>query len=272
MTQFGNAPLSELARKRTRVVLPKSLYIVVSSLLDRVMVMRKLGWEGYRSLFSLGVIGQNSLVKIYPNSPPFEFRASSPDVGTVVQSLIRREWGRYRAQSPATILDAGAYIGDTAVFFLNEYPRASVIAIEPNPINLDILRRNLDGYGSRVKIVPVGLWSEDTYLHISGQYTGATLVPQSENVDQYTGETPAISCRSIQSLQQQLQVEKFDIVKLDIEGAESEVILQNSDWLHSTQMLIAEFHGEGIKSSCTQYLTKNGFRYFPYRSVHYFMR
>ncbi len=83
-------------------------------------------------------------------SHPFWVRAGTADIVTVVNNLIREEYGQLPAQlHPRWMIDAGAYIGDTAAYFLSRYPGLRVISLEPEPANLELARRNLEPYGVR---------------------------------------------------------------------------------------------------------------------------
>lgn len=55
-------------------------------------------------------------------------------------------------KSPRVIVDAGANIGLTSVFYSNKYPRAKIFAIEPEPSNFELLKKNTASYTNVVRI------------------------------------------------------------------------------------------------------------------------
>jgi FkbM family methyltransferase len=78
-------------------------------------------------------------------------------------------------RSPKTIVDAGANVGFTTLFFASQYPHARIIAIEPSPRSVELLRMNVAGLPN-VTIVEAALWAktEDLLLEdIPGRSWGA---------------------------------------------------------------------------------------------------
>lgn len=67
--------------------------------------------------------------------------------------------------APLFIVDAGAHIGLSSVFFASKYPNATVIAIEPEPSNFEILLTNVSNY-TNIQPVQAGLWSRKAHLRI----------------------------------------------------------------------------------------------------------
>ena len=78
---------------------------------------------------------------------------------------------RLRGVNPATIVDAGAYTGFSAIYFAEKYPAAKVLALEPDPSNFALLVRNARPYSN---IVPLqqALWSRDGSLELQDPGTG----------------------------------------------------------------------------------------------------
>ena len=98
-----------------------------------------------------------------------------------------------------------------------------------------------------------------------GNFTGSKM----EIVENSVNE---IGCINIETLVMNFDIEKIDIVKLDVEGAEQHIILENSEnWLKMTRIIIVEFHGNEIKERCTEFLQNHGFEAYQYRSLHYFL-
>ena len=66
---------------------------------------------------------------------------------------------------PPVIIDAGANVGLSAVFYANRFPNARIIAIEPEPSNYEMLKRNVVPY-SNVTPVQAALWKENGPLRL----------------------------------------------------------------------------------------------------------
>ncbi len=118
------------------------------------------------------------------------------------------------------VIDVGAHIG---VFTRKAVDRgaAKVIAIEPAPLTLECLRRNLAAEiaSGKVVVVPKGAWSVEDVLHlsISDGNTG-----ENSFVLDRSPETIEIPVTTIDLIVDRLGLARVDYIKIDIEGAERE--------------------------------------------------
>ncbi len=137
---------------------------------------------------------------------------------------------------PLFIIDAGAHIGLSSVFFASKYPKATVIAIEPEPSNFDVLLRNAEKYHN-IKPIRAGLWSRKANLRIQDADVATwsfrvTEVPSGSGI-------PALA---IQDVMADFNIKHIDIVKMDIEGSEVEVLNHSQPWIDAVSTLIIELH------------------------------
>tara|TARA_Y100001934_G_scaffold270838_1_gene356382 strand:+ start:168 stop:452 length:285 start_codon:yes stop_codon:yes gene_type:complete len=70
--------------------------------------------------------------------------------------------------APSFILDAGAHIGLSSVYFANRFPNAIVLAIEPDASNYNILCKNALAYPN-IKPIQGGLWGHTGKLSIASK-------------------------------------------------------------------------------------------------------
>lgn len=161
---------------------------------------------------------------------------------------------------PQFVVDAGAHIGLSSVFFASKYPKATVVAIEPEPSNFAMLLENTKTY-SNVEPVQAGLWGSKVSLRIVDPAAGSWGFRVSEEPD---GEgIPAVV---IQDILTEFGVSRIDILKMDIEGAELEVLTNAQSWMDAVGTLIIELH-DRFRPGCSDALA-NALRGFDYeRSV-----
>ena len=182
------------------------------------------------------------------------------DVETIVNNVIREEYGQLTLKSPNWMIDAGAYIGDTSVYFLSKYPGLKVLALEPNPDSIPCAKENLLPYGERAQLLEKGLYGEECLLHLSGLETGATIS---------SSGTP-MECTTVDVVMKQYGIEEIDILKMDIEGAEVSVFESDtSGWLCKVKLILIETHGPRAHEIATKYLPENNFRVKLFRNLWY---
>lgn len=201
--------------------------------------LRRLRLQGYRS--------------------PLYYRENTSDADVINQVFVRREY-ECIAHEPnvSMIIDCGANIGCTSYFLLHHYPDARLIAVEPDAGNMAVCRRNLRPFAGRVTFVQAGVWSTPDPLRVvQGAFRdGREWSFQVRPV--VAGEKPDFVGTSIESLLAADGASKVDILKIDIEGAETEIFREGHDgWLENARLLAIELHGpeceRAFASALSQY-------------------
>ncbi len=120
------------------------------------------------------------------------------------------------------VLDCGAHVG---VFTQQALDRGAskVVAIDPDPVQLECLRRNFaeDIEAGRVVLVEKGVWSSGGTLALN---VGVQNSGMSSLVEPTGGETIDVPVTTIDDLVGELGLERVDYIKMDIEGAEREAL------------------------------------------------
>jgi FkbM family methyltransferase len=148
---------------------------------------------------------------------------------------------------PKVIVDAGAHIGIASVVFASRYPEAKIYALEPEPSNFEVLRENTRAYNN-IHPLRAGLWDKRTNLSIqnTGAETWSFRVMETASDD----GIPAID---VLSLMRDFQLERIDVLKIDIEGSEIEVFQGSAPWMHFVDTLVVELH-DRFRPGCTKAL------------------
>ncbi|MEM6415364.1 MAG: FkbM family methyltransferase [Pseudomonadota bacterium] len=154
---------------------------------------------------------------------PMFLRPGTEDIGAAVNNIVRREYGRFDPKvEPQTMVDAGAYIGDTSAYFLSRYTNLRVIALEPNPESFPLAQRNLAPYGDRVELRDEALCAQPGFVRFGGREMGARI----------GGEGRQARATTVSELVARFPEGRIDILKLDIEGAETELFAGKAEtWL-----------------------------------------
>lgn len=146
-----------------------------------------------------------------------------------------------------TIVDLGAHIGMTVVYFKICYPNSRIVAYEPEPSNFGLLTKNVEENqltGVTVYNQAVAPKSGSLELHVptqeKGWRSGAGIIPRGWRGVQ---ETVPLKVEAV-GINEVLQ-NRIDLLKIDIEGMEYEM-LGMAD-LTKVDQLIVEVHPRGGK-------------------------
>lgn len=256
-----------MLRKCVRDVLgyQSPAYRLGACLLTQYQTLRREGWNTMRQLEALKEASASEIaLNLRSLRYPIVVRPGTDDVPAVVNNAIREEYGQFATSfDPDVIVDAGAYIGDTSAYFLSRFPMSRVVALEPNEDSFLLASRNLLPYGDRVSLLKTALWTEVTTVRFGGVQTCAAI--GSQGIE--------ISTETITSLMTKLNLTFIDLLKLDIEGAESQVVPAGvGDWLDKVGTLCLETHGSEIETSLIPLLTSTGFSCTRFRNVWYCTR
>jgi len=137
------------------------------------------------------------------------------------------------------ILDAGAHAGFFCLYCRALNPKVKIIALEPEENNLKLLEKHLKENRTKgVQVVAGALASEtgDRELTISDDSHNHYLSSESES-------GVLVRAFSLSDLGRTQKVQRFALIKMDIEGAEFEVFnnLKSEDY-HLFKSVILEYH------------------------------
>ena len=127
----------------------------------------KLGQGGVDFLNQLRVKKPDELIVFKPKGyvAPIYLRAGTSDIPTFYQCIYHAEYDLNLAKEPQVIIDLGANIGLTSVFFKTKYPNAKVIAVEPEQFNFELLKKNTASFNNMI-LYHSGIWNKSTYLEV----------------------------------------------------------------------------------------------------------
>lgn len=177
------------------------------------------------------------------------YRPHTLDVHTFREVFLREE---YNFKLPpdfhvTTIIDAGANIGFTTLFFLQRFPGAAVISLEPDPENFVLLQKNVTKQ-INVTSLRKAVWHKTGPIKITDHGYGVRGFVVEDVSDSTLSTMPAIS---ISELVLEYRLSNIDILKMDIEGSEKEIFESDTSWLSITRCLIIELH-DRMKPGCSK--------------------
>jgi FkbM family methyltransferase len=177
---------------------------------------------------------------------PFSMRKNPYDYATFEEVLLREDYNIDFGFEPRTIIDGGANIGLTSVFFANKFPNANIVAVEPEKENFQMLQKNTNSY-SNISLLNAGIWDHNTFLSVVDEGKGNNAFTVKEVP---VNTEHAIKALSVYEIMKQQNWSTIDILKLDIEGTEKNIFEKNYEsWLPFVRVLIVELHDRMIEGS-----------------------
>ena len=184
------------------------------------------------------------------------FRAQTSDEPTLKQifadqdydlSRLRRfpEIIKFAKNKEATglhplIIDAGANIGASALYFMTRIPNAKVISIEPDAENFELLCKNTEG--TNIETIHAALGSTRGFSRVidAGMGNWGYRTEMVSEAGGYSNLVPRVTINDL--YEKQIQDSFPFIVKIDIEGGEGDLFSDNTEWVEKTPIIIIELH------------------------------
>jgi len=180
---------------------------------------------------------------------PFYIRIGTTDASVLKQVFVERQYDYPLPISPGVIVDAGANIGLSAIFFANRYPDALILAIEPEDSNFQLLQQNTAPY-PQIRALKAALWQKNQQIRLidpKDGNDGFRTKEETMNDDVCLGYVRGMTLDAIMA---EKALRFIDVLKIDVEGAEKEVFENSSNWIDRVRIIIAELH-DHIKSGCS---------------------
>jgi FkbM family methyltransferase len=184
------------------------------------------------------------------------------------------------------VLDVGANVGVAAIFFATECGAGVVHCFEPVAPLFELLQENVAGFPACVPH-PYGLGSRSgrtqiTYYPAAASMSGLYADPEADRAvvrtamlntgtspgevdaslkDRYRSETLRCELRTLSSVLRDLDLDHVDLLKIDVEGAELDVLegIGDEDWPLIRQVVV-EVHDRGRRGSLVEsQLRRQGF-------------
>jgi FkbM family methyltransferase len=208
------------------------------------------------------------------------FRPKSSDYAVFAEVMIRHEYSpvldfidqEKQSDTIRTIMDVGSNVGFTSLLFMRKFPLSKIFALEPEIQNYHALQANVKANNAESNIVPFNLaaWSHEDELSLSpfrdNREWSFSFSPGSQS-------TACVKALPLEDILMQTGADIIDLCKIDIEGAEREIFLNDAhlgDFLNRVRYLVMEVHRDVIPiMTITEILRKNNFQIFEQGSLVY---
>ncbi|HOW36318.1 MAG TPA: FkbM family methyltransferase [Candidatus Omnitrophota bacterium] len=221
-----------------------------------------------RKLFNIYFVLRTLRLRLFPRYRPTETRLLSKRIRLVdaasFLSAYEEIFGNESYKFPCGnkephIIDCGANIGLSIIYFKRLYPESKIIAFEPDPKVFEALNHNINTFEFKdVALIQKGVWNTETTLPFFSEGADAgriTAVNDSQNIIK------------IQTTRLRDYLDRrVDLLKIDIEGAETVVLEDCRDNLKNVQNIFVEYHSfkgqQQTLHTILDILAKADFRYY----------
>ncbi len=203
-------------------------------------------WVGFRGAAQLALaplVSEEKPVRVTLCGHKIWVRAGTRDLGVAVHCLGEHQYESIECRAPKVIIDAGANIGAVSVFFARRYPQARILAIEPERRNYEMLVRNVKDW-PRVVPVQAALWGSRAVMPLVNPHRGhwSYTITETKGRQELLGQDT--ECLPLDDLMARHGITDIDLLKMDIEGAEIEVLAASDSWIGHVGVLCVELHEE----------------------------
>jgi FkbM family methyltransferase len=180
----------------------------------------------------------------------FFYRPGTSDVSFMYDYLFKggrkSEYWLPPELAPKMIFDIGGHIGIVARYLAHHFPDATIHSFEPIAGNYELFRRNTEG-SSKITLHPHGLGMRAATLEFrlpptQREYHGCYSMARTASADDIRVQAEV---RGVRETLAELGSPKIDLIKIDVEGAEHEIIEAFPDEvLAATTWIYGELHAE----------------------------
>ena len=183
----------------------------------------------------------------------FRHRGTAADLGVISQIFEARDYSLRPLQRGAElqglydriaaagrvplVLDAGANIGASVLYFAHAFPCAHIAALEPARNNFELLQANAAGLDVDARCAAIGAADGETALVDpgAGEWGYRTAVDG-------PGERVSVISATRLVAEKRAAGRVPFIAKIDIEGGEAELFSRDTGWVDLFPLLIVELH------------------------------
>lgn len=153
-----------------------------------------------------------------------------------------------------TIVDIGANIGASTLYFAGNYQQARILAFEPFLESYELLVRNVQGL-SQISTFNFGLFDRDKqaplHLGLQDSVTNSISVGSETSKDGHV----LVNLREASAVLAEQNVSEIDILKLDTEGSELPILRSMSALVARVGVIYIEFHHEADRREIDRMLS-----------------
>ena len=184
---------------------------------------------------------------------PVSLRNGTSDLATFDQVFISGIYNLPYKFKPHYIIDCGANVGMASIYFANKFSESTIIAIEPEHSNFEMLTRNCEHY-KNIRVLRNAVSSVNGKMEVvdTGHGHYGYQVKELEKLEHGPVTKEIIESLSLDTVMKLYAWDRIDLLKIDIEGSEKELFSNNyRQWLSKTRSIAVEIHDHFVPGTST---------------------
>jgi FkbM family methyltransferase len=178
-------------------------------------------------------------------------RLGTTDASAYENVIALAEYAADLSPAPEYIVDCGANVGYSSLYFAARYPSARIIAIEPDASNFEVLEQNVQDVPT-IAPVRAAIWNVSKKLALADGGVGHWGMRVAfGGDDQVPEDSDLVEGVTIPKLMSRYSFPRIDLLKVDIEGAELELFSEQPQWLERVKVIAIELH-DRFRPGCAE--------------------
>lgn len=229
---------TRIRRARHHMIVGRAVVTAGHGHFSRSTVLRQFLWSLRRpSLRRIDAAGVSVLAR---------FGRDRSDLFIWHEIFSENEYGVVDLADPHLILDVGGNVGYAAVWFAERYPNARIITIEPDADNYEVLLANVADepriHPIRAAVASAGAPRQQVMPGVH-QHGGAGIITRPIEDDTAVVDPASIvDSIDVATILDQFGIDRLDLLKIDVEGAEIDILGHSGPWIDRVDAIVAELH------------------------------
>jgi len=171
----------------------------------------------------------------------------------------------FPSKNDSVIIDIGANEGFYTLKIKEILPKSKIIAVEPDPIAFKILRKNVESNKLKnIKITNKAVASKTgkiIFETVKGRTTVSATKVYEKYRKKYELKKIMVDSITLDDLCKEFNIEKIDLLKIDVEGSEFDVLKGSKNILLNVEKSVVEYHkAQKTEKPVIKLMVKNNFR------------
>lgn len=191
--------------------------------------------------------------------------SNNQDLRELVLAFDRNKWQAIDLGNPQIIVDLGSNNGYSGLYFKDRFPKATLYLVDLLQTNTLFGNNLFHANGLHATHVNVAISGSDGLLDIdlhpahSRNRLSSLLDEEQKQRFGFSGTQIKVPSRRLTSLMKDVQIDRIDLLKVDIEGAEQYLIEDIGDWSPHVNQVLLEVHHNIDTNWCEQKIRSAGY-------------